>query len=159
MKSMKKQDGAVLIVALLLLLVTTFIGFSSMETSNLESKMATARELKELTFQTAEAAIELTLDAPANLGTAYARSLMDMEAMGWPGWPQVAHSFAYNDDINSGAEIRFQDNAQTIGYSIRKGASGIATYYYEIEATATRDNTNISSTHTQGVFVEGPNPK
>jgi Tfp pilus assembly protein PilX len=152
----QNQEGAVLIVALLLLLVTTFIGFSAMEGSNLESKMATAREVKELTFQSAEAAIEFTLDNQPVLGTAYARSLMDMTATGWPGWPTVTHTFPYNSYIAAESEARFQSTATTVGYSIRKGAAGIATYYYEVEGTASRANTNISSTHTQGIFVEGP---
>ena len=156
MRMRQNQEGAVLIVALLLLLVTTFIGFSAMEGSNLESKMATAREVKELTFQSAEAMIEITLDNQPILGTAYARSLMDMEDTGWPGWPTATHSFPYNSYVAADTEVRFQSTAQTVGYSIRKGAAGIATYYYEVEGNSTRANTNISSSHTQGIFVEGP---
>lgn len=156
MKMRQNQEGAVLIIALLLLLVTTFIGFSAMEGSNLESKMATAREVKELTFQAAEASIEVTLDNTVILGTAYARSLMDMEATGWPGWPTASHSFSYNTYLSGDSEVRFESTAQTIGYSIRKGAAGIGTYYYEVEGTSARANTNIASTHTQGIFVEGP---
>ena len=67
----KDQRGAVLLVALILLLVTTFVGFSTMETSNLESKMATTREVKEQTFQAAEASIEFALDDLPMISAAY----------------------------------------------------------------------------------------
>lgn len=154
MKTRQKQEGAVLIVALLLLLVTTFIGFSAMEGSNLESKMATAREVKEITFQAAEATIETTLDTPALMGVAYARSLMNMDADDWPGWPTLNYTDVSN--VTAGGTLSFNSDAYTVGYSIRKGAAGISTYYYEVQATSERDNTNISSTHTQGFFVEGP---
>ena len=42
------------------------------------------------------------------------------------------------------------------GYSVRKGASGVATYYYAVVATASLINSNITSVHTQGIYVEGP---
>jgi hypothetical protein len=156
MNTRKQEEGAVLIVALLLLLVTTFIGFAAMEGSSLGAKMATAREIKEQTFQTAEASIEGTLDNIVVFGQSYTRSLMDTDAEDWPGWPNLVYSYDYNEELDSSAEVRFDSAAQTIGYSIRKGASGVATYYYEVEATAERANTNIYSTHTQGVYIEGP---
>lgn len=145
------QRGAVLVVSLLMLLVLTFVGFSSMETSNLQSKMATSRELKELTFQTAEAVIEEVLDNLDYISTAYAIGLQNSN-----DWPTMAHTFSYNSYLNGSSEVRFMNNANSLGYSIRKGASGIATYYYQVESTAIRSGTNISSTHTQGIYVEGP---
>ena len=55
MHNPRHQRGMVLLGSLILLLVITIIGFSVMETSNLEARMATARELKEIAFQTSEA--------------------------------------------------------------------------------------------------------
>lgn len=146
-----RQRGAVLVVALMLLLVTTFIGFSSMETSNLESKMATTRELKELTFQTAESVIEQSLDNIAFIAQAYAVSVQ-----GGTNWPTQEYDFDYDTSLAGTSEVSFVGNDSTEGYTVRKGASGIATYYYEVRSTASRTGTNISSTHIQGVYVEGP---
>jgi type IV pilus assembly protein PilX len=146
----RRQHGAVLIVALILLLVTTFLGFSSMETSNLETRMATSREIKELVFQTAEAAIETALDDINFISAAYLASLAGST-------PAIAsYSYDWDDDLTGSAQAVFSTDAATQGYSQRKGASGIATFYYEIRATAARTNTNITALHTQGVFVEGP---
>lgn len=139
-----------MIVSLIMLLITTFVGFSAMETSNLESKMATSRELQELTFQSAEATIEFALDDLPLLSSAYAVGLQ-----GTNQWPSATYSFD-DTEIVAGAEVQFMNNANSLGYSIRKGASGIATYYYQVIGTAGRNNTNISSVHTQGIFVEGP---
>lgn len=145
-----RQKGVVLIVALLLLLVTTFLGFSSMEISNLETRMATSRELEELVFQTAEAAIETALDDINFISAAYLASL--------GGSIPATATYTYNWDsaLTATAQAVFSTDVATQGYSKRKGAGGIATFYYEIRVTATRTNTNISALHTQGVFVEGP---
>ena len=55
---MKKQDGVVLIVSLLILLVTTLLGVTAMQGTNLEMKMAnnTAQRLR--VFHAAEAALK-----------------------------------------------------------------------------------------------------
>ena len=146
----KDQRGAVLLVALILLLVTTFVGFLTMETSNLESKMATTREVKEQTFQAAEASIEFALDDLPMISAAYVEGLKTT-----PTWPTDTYSFT-DPDIAGGVRVEFLGTAKSMGYSIRKGASGVATYYYEVRGNANRANTNIASVHTQGIYVEGP---
>ncbi len=151
----KNQEGAVLLVALLMLLVTTFIGFSAMETSNLQAKMAMSREIKVMTFQTAEVAIERSLGNLGLLSTAFTASLQPD-----PVWPVDPQTFDRDGDgvyeLNTSTTVEFLSTVNTLGYSIRKGASGIATYYYEVVATASLINSNITSVHTQGIYVEGP---
>jgi type IV pilus assembly protein PilX len=95
----QKQRGAVLIVALLLLLVTTFIGFSAMETSNLEAKMATAREIKEQTFQTAENVIEQAIDNIPLIASAYATFLQSST-----NWPTSSYSFTHDSNLSGDIE-------------------------------------------------------
>lgn len=160
-KRMGRQDGAVLIGALILLLVITIVGFSVMETSNLESKMATARELKEISFQTAEAIIgdTLTIANLDYLAKAFGAKLTDPND---PTWPKETYSYSGYDygarklAVTGTSEMRYLTNASTVGYSIRKGSSGIETYYYELEANSSLGSTNIANSHTQGVYVEAP---
>lgn len=52
-----KQRGAVLVVSLLVLLVLTLIGISSLDNSVLEEKMASNAQTSSITFQAAESAI------------------------------------------------------------------------------------------------------
>ncbi len=151
LNSQGKQRGAVLIVALIMLLVTTFVGFSTMETSNLEAKMATARELKELTFQTAETTIERALDDEPLISDSYIAGLSNS------AWPTKAYSFDDNK-LNGSVEVAYLGDFITPGFSAKKGDSGssMATIYYTIVGTASRDNTNIESRHTQGFYILQP---
>lgn len=160
MKNYGNQNGAVLIVSLLILLLVTLVGFAVMETSNLESKMATARELKEVSFQTAEAILEEATADVAYLGRAYNAYLVDPNAPAWPNDP--THELTGYDTTDrkllagGASTMRYLTNASTIGYSMRKGSSGLETYYYEAEGISTLSNSNISNTHVQGVFIEAP---
>lgn len=52
-----KQQGAVLIVSLLVLLVLTIIGLSSLDNSIMEEKMASNAQISTTTFQAADSAI------------------------------------------------------------------------------------------------------
>lgn len=145
------QRGAVLIVALIMLLVTTFVGFSTMETSNLEAKMATARELKELTFQTAETSIERALDDEILISDAYVAGLSNS------AWPTKGYTFT-DAELNGAVQVAYLGDFITPGFSAKKGDSGssMATIYYTIVGTAARNNTNIRSQHTQGFYILQP---
>lgn len=145
-----KQDGAVLLVSLLLLLITTFVGFSSMETSTLENKMATSRELKEQTFQTAEMAIEDTLDDMNRLSAA---NTLGLTTGGWTSWNQ--HAYNHDTNLTATTRIRFLTNTATSGFSNVKGSTAPPTRYFIVQSISTRTGTNISSDHLQGVYVQG----
>ncbi len=60
------QQGAALIVGLILLLVLTILAVSTMRTATLELLMASNAQYKEDAFQTAEAGIEVALDKLEN---------------------------------------------------------------------------------------------
>ena len=146
-----EQRGAVLMVALVMLLVTTFVGFSTMETSNLEAKMATARELKELTYQTAETSIERALDDEILISNAYVAGLSGA------AWPTKDYSFT-DTKLSGTVQVTYLGDFITPGFSAKKGDSGssMATIYYTIVGTAARTNTNVQSQHTQGFYILHP---
>jgi type IV pilus assembly protein PilX len=71
-KISKHQSGAVLIVSLIMLLLLTLIGASSIQTTSLEEKMAGNLRDRNLAFQAAESALnvaEASLDPPNTLPT------------------------------------------------------------------------------------------
>lgn len=162
-ESGRRQSGAVLLVSLLLLLLITLVGFTMMDTSNLQMKMANTKELKAISFQAAESIVDESLTEPAAidmLGAALNAHFADSDDPAWPTKTDYAYT-GYDTgqrDVSAGgsSETRFLGTASTIGYSIRKGSSGIETYYYEVEADANTANPNIGSTHIQGVFVGAP---
>ncbi len=64
------QKGAVLIISLLMLLVTTMIGITAMGTTTLEEKMASNHRQRQIALQAASSALrdaEAWLNNPANL--------------------------------------------------------------------------------------------
>jgi hypothetical protein len=113
--------------------------------------MATARELKELTFQTAETSIERALDDQVLIGNAYSASLTAS------AWPTRAYSFT-DTYLTGGVQVSYLGDFLTPGFSAKKGDSGssMATSYYTVVATSGRSNTNINSQHTQGIYVLQP---
>lgn len=151
LKRQTDQEGAVLIVALIMLLVTTFVGFSTMETSNLEAKMATARDLKEQSFQTAETSIERGLADDVLITDAFNASFTN------DPWPSKPYTFG-QDGLSSSVTVTYLGDFLTEGFSATTGDSNltIKTLYYTVSATASRANTNIESRHTQGVYVIAP---
>ncbi len=62
---MKKQQGIVLVVALLILVVMTVLGVSMLSSSTLEERMASNLQSQNATFQAAESCVRTTL-LPAN---------------------------------------------------------------------------------------------
>ncbi|MDP4789715.1 MAG: PilX N-terminal domain-containing pilus assembly protein, partial [Haliea sp.] len=56
------ERGVVMLVVLILLLLVTIVGFSVMEISSSQVKMAVNREGREVSFQGAESAIETVAD-------------------------------------------------------------------------------------------------
>ena len=143
----RNQGGAVLLISLIMLLVTTFIGFSSMETSNLEAKMASSREMKEMTFQSAEAAIELAIEDEILISDAFVA-----EVNGTSNWPKK--SYALKDTkMASAIEARFISQGHLPGDTVVSGKGGFTGYYYEIESSASRTDSNVDSVHTQGIFM------
>ncbi|SEQ83914.1 type IV pilus assembly protein PilX [Pseudomonas sp. NFACC02] len=55
----KKQSGMALIVSLVFLLLLTFLGISSMQSANLQEKMAGSLAMRNQSFQAAEAVLRL----------------------------------------------------------------------------------------------------
>lgn len=55
--NLKKQDGSVLVISLLILVVLTMIGVSSMSSSSLQEKMSGNFRDREIAFQAAEMAV------------------------------------------------------------------------------------------------------
>ena len=138
MYSRNKQSGVVLLVSLLILLVITLVGFSVMATSNLEVKMASTKELKAVSYQAAEAIIDEVLTEPTAvniLGQSLNAYLADPNDPSWPNDTGYAYpgydSGSRNVQAGGESTVRFLGTASTLGYSIRKGSSGIDTYYYE----------------------------
>ena len=155
---MQKQNGAILVVALVLLFIVTVVGLSTIGSTSLGVQMAANDQFKNLVFQESENAIEETLSDMSIFGTSYGASLAAT-----PSWPSkdVSTAAAENNYMGSASKVKFSgfatpedDNAG----SIRLGASGYSLYNYEVEATATMTASGASNTNVRGAYVLGARP-
>lgn len=163
MKTAHQQQGAVLAVALILLLVITVVGVSTFKATGLEEKMAANAQFKSIAFQGSESAIAATWNDLSYLSKALTRSVQDADpdtAGRQVAWPtETVASGADNLALKSEArflEVRkdyVQDQSAT---SLALDSSASVCYYtYEIHGQAEITRTNTKNTNIQGVRHRG----
>lgn len=141
----KQQQGAVLIVGLLLLVVITVLAVSGMNTATTELAMARNDQTYENAFQAAESGLENAL-AQNNFNTA-ANVI-------------VTPTTGANEVIS--ATIQFEDSTLVPDKAFSLGAgSGIAAYHFIATSQAeyvisVGNDRNSSAVHTQAFYIVGP---
>ncbi len=142
-----KQNGAALVVGLILMVVITILAISGMNTATTELAMARNDQNYENAFQAAETGLETAL-AQGRFNT-----LINVN---------LAQNVNANDSVT--ARIYFEDTTLVPdrGFSMGVG-SGIAAYHFNAvsEATSARDSggttdRDASAVHTQAFYVVGP---
>ncbi len=147
MKSHSKQQGAALVVGLILLVVITVLAISGMNTATTELAMARNDMNYERAFQAAETGLEIAL----------AQGLFDTLA-----GSTVTQTINAHDAVTS--EIEFEDSSIVPDKAFSLGSgSGVAAYHFLATSTATslRDpnattDRDSSAIHTQAFYVVGP---
>ncbi len=146
-KTVHKQEGAALVVGLILLVVVTVLAISGMNTATTELAMARNDQNYENAFQAAETGLEQAL-AQGRFDTLNVVTF-DINVIN-------------NDTVSS--EIRFEDSTMVPDRAFSLGVgSGIAAYHFNATAVAEsrRDGANVTdrdaaATHTQAFYVVGP---
>ena len=142
-----KQNGAALVVGLILMVVITVLAISGMNTATTELAMARNDQNYENAFQAAETGLETAL-AQGRFDT-----LIDVA---------VTQNVNANDSVE--AVIFFEDTTLVPdrGFSMGVG-SGIAAYHFNAVSTATSErdpgsttDRDASAVHTQAFYVVGP---
>jgi type IV pilus assembly protein PilX len=145
-----KQQGAVLVVGLLLLVVITILAISGMNTATTELAMARNDKNAENAFQAAESGLEQALSqgpfntlAPTNLG-----------------------GYAVNSHDNVSAIVNYEGSTLVPDRAFSLGVgSGISAYHFTVTATAeslrsgstaNRTDRDAAAVHTQAFYVVGP---
>ncbi len=143
----KRQQGAALIVGLLLLVVITILAVSGMNTATTELAMARNDQTYENAFQAAETGLETAL-AQGNFNTAL--NVVVTPVMG-------------PHDVVS-AVIAFEDSTLVPDKAFSLGAgSGIAAHHFIATSQATYESSpgnvtdrDASAVHTQAFYIVGP---
>lgn len=142
-----KQQGAALVVGLMLLVVITVLAISGMNTATTELALARNDQAYENAFQAAETGLE----------TALAQGQFVTSA-------NTALAQAVNANQNISTTIRFEDSTMVPDKAFSLGVgSGIAAYHFlaTSQAEFRRDPGNVTdrdstATHTQAFYIVGP---
>ena len=145
----KRQEGAALVVGLILLVVVTVLAISGMNTATTELAMARNDQNYENAFQAAETGLEQAI-AQGQFNTM--------------GNVTLNQNINANDLVNS--QIVYENSTLVPDRAFSLGVgSGIAAYHFIATATAQskREGTgggvtdrDASATHTQAFYVVGP---
>ncbi len=143
----RRQDGAALVVGLVLLVVITVLAISGMNTATTELAMARNDQNYENAFQAAETGLENAL-AQGTFNTLANTNLV--------------YNINTNDSVTS--TIIFEDSTLVPDRAFSLGVgSGIAAYHFNVIATAQskRDaggttDRDASAIHSQSFYIVGP---
>ena len=136
-----EQRGAALVVGLILLMVLTVLGISSMNTATLELAMAGNTQHHQEAFQAAETGIDISISQ---------RSFNTII-------PAVVPVRALAAGIDTQAVSTFIETAPVPNdaFSIGVGTGAVQAFHFDVVATG-RGPRNALATHTQSFYVVGP---
>ncbi len=134
-----RQQGAALVVGLVLMLVLTVVGVSGMNTATMEITMANSVQTQQDAFQLAENAIDIAL-ATETYTTAGPRFI---NLLGTPAYDRRATTTYL--DINTAIP----------GEANSEGVSGAMVAWHFQSQSAGLGPRNATSAHIQGFFVRG----
>jgi type IV pilus assembly protein PilX len=141
----KRQQGAALIVGLLLLVVITILAVSGMNTATTELAMARNNQTYENVFQAAETGLENAL-------------AQDVFSIGGP----VVITPPAQPYVVVTATILYEDSTLVPDQAFSLGSgSGIAAYHFNATSQAdyiisAGNDRNASAVHTQAFYIVGP---
>jgi type IV pilus assembly protein PilX len=140
------QQGAALIVALLLLLAMTALGLAASSGANLEMRMAGNNQQINATLQAAESAVDATVENITLMSQALTSNAPVQQSI------RLDSSFdTANQPVTSTAEMTYLGKGVLNGYSIGVGQGSFVSYNFEAKGTGTTQG-NVTSVTSQGVY-------
>lgn len=139
-----KQSGSALLVALVLVLISTLLGISAMENSGIENMLANNAKFQEQAFRTAEAASGSML-TEAN----FILLANDPSAI-------VNTVDSINTKVSISGELSSMGTGLSNGYSMGIGIGGFQTYKFSASGTAVITAVDSRSQVIQGMDRVAP---
>jgi type IV pilus assembly protein PilX len=142
MNSRTRQQGAVLVVGLVLLMVLTVLGVSGMNTATLELTMASNSQFHQEAFQASETGIDISI-AQRNF-TTLAPAILPVTPLGDGSYDtQAVNTFMTNTPVPD------------LAFSMGVGGGSVQAFHFDVLAVG-RGPRNAISTHNQSFYVVGP---
>lgn len=155
-----RQQGATLVVGLVLLLLVTLIGVTAMQGTTVQQKMATNVQFNESAFQAAEDSVRtVTQEArsrrtpPAGSGNILVDSLSSA-----PGTTIQRTASNANKGTTSTASVAYAGATSAAGYSLGAGSGNFVFHRFRITATGVARDGVSTNTHVQELGRVGPSP-
>ncbi|MCF1439662.1 MAG: PilX N-terminal domain-containing pilus assembly protein [Candidatus Thiodiazotropha taylori] len=152
-KRSTKQSGFALVVSMVLLAIITLLSVSSMRSTNIETKIATNHQLKELSFQAAESALSIiTGTSTSDLVTLY--NLDVPSVVGNTAATGGFYASSGTDQASSHADIEmtyeeFIDPKQGMGNRLFSGYQfDVSTHLFRVDSTGIVDGSG-TQTHNR----------
>lgn len=140
-----RQEGAALVVGLILLMVLTLLAISGMNTATVELQMAGNFQYSQSAFQAAEVGIERAMQA-GGLNTSTTATTPRTQV---PGATAEYYESVTRFTLPNGVTP-----VPTGGYSMGSG-TGFSAYHFDITSTGASAR-NARSVNTQSFYVVGP---
>jgi len=138
-----KQQGAALLIALIMLVILSMIGLTNMRSSALETRMAANSIEKDITFQAADSASEIALQNE--------QALSDKICSKTSLKSQI-NNINHGGQLATDAEITYGGVAAAVGYSLD---SGVSAFRFTSTGTSRMNETGTSTSITQGLVILG----
>jgi len=165
----QQQSGTALIVSLVILLVLTIMGVTSISSTNLEERMAQNFQITAINFQAAESAISTILNA-SDPGGAGADKNPFYDAANDPSITSLNAgigdtSTVVNLDMDPNNHL--QNATSAVSSTVVYGGAGacpgmsigpIICHYFQLNANATIVEIGTDTTHVQGFYRPAPSP-
>ncbi len=139
-----RQQGAALVIGLILLLVLTVLAVSGVVTSTLELRMVSNQQQQERSFQAADTGVERAMSS-ASFSTTGVVTL---------GRTPVDPAATDSDEFEYRLQFDSESSMPTVptGYSL---GSGFQAYHFVVDASGYSTG-GAESDHTQGFYIVGP---
>ena len=139
----QKQQGAALLVSLVMIFILSLLGLTSMRSSTLETRMAANSIEKDITFQAADSASEIVLQVEQNLA--------DVICTDTPMQTEITN-INHDETLETHAEVAYGGETVAVGYSLDSGFSALR---FTATGTSTMTETGTSTSITQGILILG----
>ncbi len=145
-----RQNGAVLIVSLIILLVMTVLGLAAAGSANMELRMAGNSERINTTLQAAESAVEATINNINLLGQALNSTTAIKQTIRLDSAYDAA-----SQPVASAAEISYLGQGSIDGFSLGVNQNNFVAHNFEVKGTGSMQD-NVTSVTSQGVYRVAP---
>lgn len=152
MKNYKKQQGAVLLISIIFLLVITILGVTAVNSSNTKTQVAGNSMFSMLVYQGAESALEKSA-SNADL------SAIEDTIAADPSPYMVPAAYLPDEKVASGGTLTSSSKMTFQGISSCPFSSGLATstkfecVYLQIDAQSRLISTNARERHIKGIAL------